>query len=129
MNEVTQKSLEAPTSVERGGRAIDTHAAFTDCPGSGAELVVDLAPGEVRAARPSGCVMSIVTPDSKACCNNLRTAFCDHVNLFKDEQTFSAWSQDHPNVGCVTLQEAQVFARRRNALRYPDVELSAPSLG
>jgi hypothetical protein len=30
MNGVKQKSLEAPTSGERGGRAIDAHAAFID---------------------------------------------------------------------------------------------------
>jgi hypothetical protein len=73
--------------------------------------------------------MSIVTPDDKACCDNLRTAFCDHVNLFRDEQTFRTWSQGRYDVGCVTLQEAQLFARRRNALRYPDVELRAVSPG
>lgn len=98
---------------------------ITRCPSSGAELTVELAPGEVCAARPSDCVMSIVAPDDKACCDNLRTAFCDHVNLFKNEQTFRTWSQGRHDVGCVTLQEAQRFARRRNALRYPDVELSA----
>jgi alkylmercury lyase len=95
----------------------------THCPGSGAEITVELAPGRVRSASPSGCVMSIVSPDSNACCDNLRKAFCDHVNLFKDEQTFIAWSQLHQDVGNVTLREAQVFARQRNALRYPDVEL------
>lgn len=100
---------------------------ITRCPSSGAELTVELAPGEVRAARPSGCVMSIVTPDDKACCDNLRTAFCDHVNLFRDEQTFRTGSQGRHDVGCVTLQEAQLFARRRNVLRYPDVELNGSS--
>jgi alkylmercury lyase len=97
----------------------------THCPSSGAELTVELTPGEVRVARPSGCVMSIVTPDSRACCDNLRKAFCDHVNLFRDEETFGAWSQGRQNVGYVTLQEAQVFARQRNALRYPDINLTA----
>lgn len=100
---------------------------ITRCPSSGAELTIELAPGEVRAARPSGCVMSIVTPDDKACCENLRTAFCDHVNLFRDKQTFRLWSQGRHDVGCVTLQEAQLFARRRNVLRYPDVELNGSS--
>ena len=95
---------------------------LTYCPGSGAKLAVELAPGRVRSASPSGCVMSIVTPDSSACCDNLRRAFCDHVSLFKDEQTFKAWSQGRLDVGSVTLQEAQLFARQRNALRYPDVE-------
>ncbi len=60
----------------------------THCPESGAKLTVELAPGQLRSAPPSGCVMSIVAPDSDACCVNLRSAFCDHVNLFKDEAQF-----------------------------------------
>jgi alkylmercury lyase len=95
----------------------------THCPGSGVELRVELAPGEVRVARPADCVMSIVTPDDEACCANLRKAFCDHVNLFRGEQAFIAWSQGRRDVACVTLREAQLLARRRNLLRYPDVEL------
>lgn len=104
-----------------------TATLVTHCPGSGAELTVELAPGKVRAARPSDCVMSIVSPDIKACCDNLRKAFCDHVNLFKDERTFLAWSQNRQDVGCVTLEDAQLFARRRNAMRYPDLEMRVSS--
>lgn len=106
-----------------------TATLVTHCPGSGAELTVELAPGKVRAARPSDCVMSIVSPDIKACCDNLRKAFCDHVNLFKDERTFRAWAQNRQDVGCVTLEDAQLFARQRNAMRYPDVEMRVSSLG
>ncbi len=97
----------------------------THCPASGAELTVELSPREVRAARPSGTVMSIVGPDRQACCDNLRKAFCDKVNLFKDEPTFMAWSRRREDMGCVTLEEAQLFARQRNALRYPDIQLGA----
>lgn len=71
--------------------------------------------------------MSIVTPDNEACCSDLRAAFCEHVNLFRDEQTFNAWSRSRHDLGCVTLQVAQLFARQRNALRYPDVELGTRS--
>jgi len=100
-------------------------ALVTHCPGSGAELTVDLAPRQLRSVPPSGCVMSIVAPDSDACCVNLRSAFCDHVNLFKDEQTFTAWSQSRQDAACVTLLEAQIFAVQRNAVRYPNVDLSS----
>ncbi|PCO29942.1 organomercurial lyase, partial [Escherichia coli] len=55
-------------------------------------------------------------------CVNLRSAFCDHVNLFKDERTFTAWSQARQEAH-VTLPEAQIFARQRNPVRYPDVDL------
>lgn len=107
----------------------ETATLVTHCPGSGAELTVELAPGKVRAARPSDCVMSIVSPDIKACCDNLRKAFCDHVNLFKDERTFRIWSRNRQDVGCLTLEEAQLFARERNAMRYPDVEMRATCPG
>ena len=96
----------------------------THCPVSATELTVDLSPGTVHAARPSGTVMSIVGPDREACCANLRTAFCDKVNLFRDAQTFATWSRGRDGVGCVTLAEAQDFARQRNALRYPDIDLT-----
>jgi len=96
----------------------------THCPASGAELTVDLSPGTVRAARPLGTVMSIVGPDREACCANLRNAFCDKVNLFRDARTFATWSRGREDLGCVTLAEAQDFARQRNALRYPDVDLT-----
>ena len=96
----------------------------THCPASGAELTVELSPGEVCAARPSGTVMSIIGPDREACCANLRNAFCDKVNLFRDAPTFAGWAGEREDVGCVTLSEAQEFARHRNALRYPDVDLT-----
>ena len=99
----------------------------TRCPESGVELIVEIAPGELRSVPSSGCVMSIVAPDSDACCVNLRSAFCDHVNLFKDEGTFIAWARGRPAAAaaCITLGEAQIFARQRNAVRYPDIDLCA----
>ena len=48
-----------------------------------------------------------------------------HVNLFKDEQTFTAWSQARQDAACITLPEAQIFAVQRNAVRYPTVDLSS----
>src|SRR5260370_23097371 len=97
----------------------------THCPGSGAKLTVDLEPGSVRAVQPAGCVMSIVAPDAEACCSDLRKAFCDHVSLFGDERAFGAWSRGRPDMGYLTIQEAQLFARQRNALQYRDVRLTS----
>jgi alkylmercury lyase len=97
----------------------------TRCPASGTELTVELAPGELRAARPSDLVMSILAPDRNACCANLRAAFCDHVSLFRDRRAFEAWPGRREGMECVDLTEAQLFARQRNASRYPDVVLAA----
>lgn len=94
----------------------------THCPASGTKLTVELEPGRLQAATPSGAVMSIVAPGRQASWDNLRKAFCDQVNLFRDVQTFIAWSKGREDVECVTLEQAQQLARQRNALRLPDVE-------
>jgi alkylmercury lyase len=96
----------------------------TRCPASGAELVVALLPGELAEPRPPGAVMSIVAPDRSTCCASIRRGFCDHVSLFRDEAAFAAWSRGRSDVSCVTLEEAQRFARACNRQRYPDMDWS-----
>jgi alkylmercury lyase len=98
---------------------------ITHCPASAAELTVELAPGKVRSARPADAVLSIVVPNEKAYKDNLRSAFCCHVNLFRDAPTFDAWARGRDGIGRVSLEEAQRLAQRRNALRYPDVKIGA----
>jgi alkylmercury lyase len=97
----------------------------TRCPISQKELIVELAPGQLRMAEPTDCVMSITAPDREACCSNLRRAFCDLVNLFVDRAAFAQWSFGSNNSDWVPLAEAQLLARRRNELRYPAVALAA----
>lgn len=92
---------------------------ITRCPATGTALTFELAPGKVLATQTPDCVLSIVTPDEEACCGDIRAAFCDHVNLFKDAQTFKTWAKGRQSVACVTLEEGQAFARQRNALRFP----------
>lgn len=97
----------------------------TRCPILQKELIVELAPGRLRVAEPTDCVMSIMAPDREACCSNLRRAFCDRVNLFVDRAAFAQWSSGNNNSDWITLAEAQLLARRRNELRYPAVALAA----
>jgi hypothetical protein len=64
--------------------------------------------------------MSIIAPDSAACCENLRGAFCNHVNLFIDDCAFRDWATDRPDVAFVSLEEAHELALQRNRYRYGD---------
>lgn len=95
----------------------------TRCPATGAEIQIALTPAGLAGATPTDPVMSMVTPDAAACCDDLRGAFCRHVSLFRDGEAFAAWARRGGEVGCLSLPEAIALARRRNAARYGDIVL------
>ncbi len=94
--------------------------ASTRCPATGKTIEIEMTPGAIVSSRPSEPVMSIIAPDSAACCNNLRGAFCNHVNLFIDDCAFRDWATDRPDVAFVSLEEAHELALQRNRYRYGD---------
>ena len=96
-------------------------AAATRCPTTGETIEIEMTPQAIVSSRPSAPVMSIVAPDREACRDDLRGAFCNHVNLFVDADAFRAWAGDRDDVGYVTLNEAHQLARQRNAHRYGDL--------
>ncbi len=95
----------------------------TQCPATGAAIHVTLAPDRIVASEPEYAVMSIVAPDGKTCRDNLRGAFCNHVNFFADRAAFDEWANDRPGAAGVSLADAHAMGRRRNAARYPDIEM------
>lgn len=96
----------------------------TRCPVSGEQVRIELSRDRVIAASPASAVMSIVAPDGKACRNNLRGAFCNHVSFFSGPEAFATWAANRSGVGSVSIADAHEMGRRRNAVRYPDVRLN-----
>ncbi|GAB4531149.1 MAG: organomercurial lyase MerB [Parvularculaceae bacterium] len=96
----------------------------TRCPATEQSIELGLAPGRIIDAAPSSAVMSILDPDHDACCNNLRGAFCDHVNLFASEDGFAQWANARGNAACVSLKTAMMLARQRNRFRFPDISFA-----
>lgn len=92
----------------------------TLCPATGETIEIEMTPRTIVYSRPSEPVMSIIAPDSAACCENLRSAFCNHVNLFVDDRAFRDWATDRPDVAFVSLEEAHELALQRNRYRYGD---------
>lgn len=92
--------------------------SITRCPGTGATIEIVQTPTAIASSQPASPVMSIVAPDKESCCENLRGAFCDHVNFFADEAAFRDWAGDRPDVAAVSLEEAHELARQRNRYRY-----------
>ncbi len=94
--------------------------ASTRCPATGEEIELEMTPEAIVSSRPSGPVMSIIAPDSAACCENLRGAFCNHINLFANERAFLDWAAGRADVAHVPLEEAHELAFQRNRIRYGD---------
>ena len=73
---------------------LDTPAtAATRCPTTGETIEIEMTPAAIVSSRPSAPVMSIVAPDREACRDDLRGAFCNHVNLFVD----AWWTESQPS--------------------------------
>jgi alkylmercury lyase len=92
----------------------------TLCPATGETIEIEMTSRTIVSSRPPEPVMSIIAPDSAACCENLRGAFCNHVNLFIDDCAFRDWATDRPDVAFVSLEEAHELALQRNRYRYGD---------
>ncbi len=97
----------------------------TTCPGSGTAIALEIVPDRIVASNPPGVVMSTVAPDAEACSDDLRGAFCSHINLFAGAESFAVWAKAHPGVAYVPLAEAFDLARARNRERYPVIDLRA----
>lgn len=97
----------------------------TTCPASGETITLELAPERIISANPPGTVMSVVAPDIQSCRENLRGAFCSHVNLFAGAEIFTDWAKTRPGAAYLPLAEAFDLARQRNRERYPDIDLTA----
>ena len=108
---------------------------ITRCPASDEEIRVRLSPDALLSVEPGAAVMSLVAPDQDAYRRDLRGSFCCNVNFFRDREVFEAWKQEDREIEAISLQDAFALAQRRNAYRFPDIDLatgagnSAPAAG
>lgn len=90
----------------------------TQCPVRGHTIEIALSKDSITSCRPSDPVMSIVVPDRAACSENLRGAFCNHVNFFADETAYDEWAADNSDVSFLSVDKAHELAKQRNEHRY-----------
>lgn len=98
---------------------------ITDCPASGAEIRVRLTQKALLDITPAGAVMSLVAPDKDAYSQDLRGSFCCKVNFFRDRDAFTAWKPADQEITALSLADAFALAQRRNAGKFPDIDLGA----
>ncbi len=95
----------------------------TSCPTTGDQIDLTITPTEIAHANLPDAVMSILAPDMKACCADLRGAFCDQVNLFANRTALLNWDKYTDAIICAPLDLAFTLATHRNDARFPDVNL------
>jgi len=91
---------------------------ITHCPTTDIKIEIDLDPARIIRVNPAQPVMSLVAPDGDACCEDLRGAFCNHVNFFADENAFASWASERTDVTWISTERAHSLAMQRNQLRY-----------
>ena len=98
----------------------------TTCPQTKSKIEVTLSDQTVLSASPTAPVMSLVATTGEECCDDIRSAFCNHANLFRDQLAFDTWSKGKEGAIAVPLKEAFAMALQRNDWRYPDVDWKQP---
>lgn len=97
----------------------------TACPQTNSKIEVYLSNQTVLSASPTAPVMSLVATTGEECCDDIRSNFCNHVNLFRDQRTFDTWSKGKEGAIAVPLKQAFAMALQRNEWRYPDIDWKA----
>lgn len=113
-------ALFLPSLLQTGARLV------TKCPETDEKIEVYLSDQTVLSASPAAPVLSLVATTGDACCHDIRGAFCNHVNLFKDQATFDTWSKGKDRTLAVPLKKGFAMALQRNEWRYPDIDWKAP---
>lgn len=113
-------ALFLPSLLQSNARLV------TACPQTGEKIEVYLSDQTVLSASPGAPVMSLVATTGEDCCHDIRSVFCNHVNLFRDQHAFDEWSKGKTGIIAVPLKEAFAMALQRNAWRYPDIDWKAP---
>lgn len=109
-------ALFLPSLLQTNARLVTT------CPQTKSKIEVTLSDQTVLSASPTAPVMSLVATTGEECCDDIRSAFCNHVNLFRDQLAFDTWSKGKGGTIAVPLKEAFAMALQRNDWRYPDID-------
>ena len=111
--------LFLPKIIGKAGKIV------TNCPQSNQTIEVGVAASKIHYCHPPSTVMSIIAPDVDSCRENLRGAFCSHVNFFKDRNAFRQWSGNSEAMSSLSISEAFKLAKERNISRFRDIRLKA----
>jgi alkylmercury lyase len=86
---------------------------------AGSETVrLTVTPECVERVEPVGALISVLLPDAQKMQKDVVTSFCHFVHFFPSRQAAESWTTKHAGTFLLSIQEAHVLARLKNAAQY-----------
>jgi len=95
------------------------------CPVTSDLIQLTVSSRGVEAANPESTVISFVTPAQAKLKENVVLNFCHYVHFFRSADVAEDWLAKHPGTHLLTLAEAWMLGREKNAAQYaafPELE-------
>lgn len=91
------------------------------CAATGEEIRLTVSPSRIEAADPHDIVVSFLTPDENELRENTITSFCHFVYFFRSRKDGDAWVAEHDGTFLLSLDDAFMVGKKKNATRFKDV--------
>lgn len=103
----------------------ETARVESPCPVTGQVVRLVVTPRAIIEREPAGAVMSFLTPEAARVQEDVITHFCHFVHFFRSAEAGQQWASEHDGTFLLSIPDAFTLARRKNAIRYPDIGLIA----
>ncbi len=90
------------------------------CAATGEEIRLTVSPSRIEAADRHDIVVSFLTPDENELREKPITSFCHFVYFFRSREDGETWVEEHDGTFLLSLENAFVVGRKKNALRFGD---------
>jgi alkylmercury lyase len=78
------------------------------CKSTGIPIEVEVTPDKVEGVKPESAVVSVIMPEVV---EDIRSAFCIHINFFSSQESASEWLNKHPNAVVLSVADAYQLGR------------------
>src|SRR5262249_3382207 len=90
------------------------------CPESEQNIRLTVGPHGIIHRDPADMVMSFITPEAAKFRENVVAHFCHYVHFFHSAEAGARWVLRHPGTFTVSMEEAYVLAKDKNAAQYSE---------
>jgi alkylmercury lyase len=93
----------------------------TVSPDGRAPVRLTVSPDRVERVEPRNAVMSFLLPHAASFQKDVVTSFCHFIHFFPSREAGERWTAGRPGTFALSMDDALVLARRKNAAQYRDL--------